>query len=100
MMKKAQKMRENRQQVWAEIKKITASKVANSAVQVALNDAYQATNIKINNSAVNDKSILENLILAALNDANIQNAQVSTAKIKCNWGNEITCWHHTTPLMR
>ncbi len=87
MMKKAQQMQDNMQQAQEEIKLLTATGVAaNGAVQININGEHQVSNIQINDSVMNDKTMLEDLILTAINDANQQIADASTAKMKTATG--------------
>lgn len=87
MMKKAQQMQDNMQQAQAEIKQLTAiGKSADSAVQVSINGEHQTTDIQINDSVMDDKELLEDLILTALNDANQQIKDASAAKMKTATG--------------
>jgi len=83
MMQKAQKMQEDMQKAQAEIKNLTATgKAAGGAVQVTINGEHQATNLKIDEGVMDDKDMLEDLILTAINDANKQIADASAAKMK------------------
>jgi len=83
MMQKAQKMQEDMQQAQAEIKNLTATgKAAGGAVQVTINGEHQATNLQIDEGVMDDKDMLEDLILTAINDANKQIADASAAKMQ------------------
>ncbi len=83
MMQKAQKMQANMQKAQAEIKNLTATgKAANGAVQLTMNGEHQATDIQIDTAVMDDKDILEDLILIAINDANGQIAAACAAKMK------------------
>ncbi|MDG2353494.1 MAG: YbaB/EbfC family nucleoid-associated protein [Gammaproteobacteria bacterium] len=83
MMQKAQKMQEDMQKVQEEIKSLTATgKAAGGAVQVTINGEHQATNIQIDEGVMDDKDMLEDLVLTAINDANQQIANVSAEKMK------------------
>lgn len=87
MMKKAQQMQDNMQQAQAEIKQLTAiGKAAGGAVQVSVNGEHQATDIQIDASVMNDKDMLEDLILTAVNDANQQITDASAIKMKAATG--------------
>ncbi|MBA5249536.1 MAG: YbaB/EbfC family nucleoid-associated protein [Gammaproteobacteria bacterium] len=87
MMKKAQQMQDNMQQAQAEIKLLTATgTAANGAVQVNINGEHQVNNIQIDDSVMNDKTLLEDLILTAINDANQQIANATVAKMKIATG--------------
>jgi len=83
MMQKAQKMQEDMQQAQAEIKNLTATgKAAGGAVQVTINGEHQATDLQIDEGVMDDKDMLEDLILTAINDATKQIADASAAKMK------------------
>jgi DNA-binding YbaB/EbfC family protein len=83
MMQKAQKMQHDMQKAQAEIKKITVTgSAAGGAVQIALNGEHMATNIDINESVLDDKEMLEDLILTAINDASQQISSASSEKMK------------------
>ncbi|TEU22845.1 MAG: YbaB/EbfC family nucleoid-associated protein [Gammaproteobacteria bacterium] len=83
MMQKAQKMQEDMQQAQAEIKNLTATgKAAGGAVQVTINGEHQATDLQIDEGVMDDKDMLEDLILTAINDANKQIDDTSAAKMK------------------
>jgi hypothetical protein len=83
MMQKAQKMQEDMQKAQAEIKDLTATgKAAGGAVQVTINGKHQATDLQIDEGVMDDKDMLEDLILTAINDANKQIADASAAKMK------------------
>lgn len=87
MMKKAQKMQDNIQQAQQEIKQLTATgQAGGGAVKVSINGEYQATDIKIDETAMNNKALLEDLILSAINDANGQIADARAAKMKTATG--------------
>ncbi|WP_428087430.1 YbaB/EbfC family nucleoid-associated protein [Candidatus Thioglobus sp.] len=83
MMKKAQQVQENMKQAQAEIKSLSAvGKAANGAVEITINGEHTATHIKIDAMVMDDKDLLEDLILTAINDANRQIAKASAAKMK------------------
>ncbi len=83
MMQKAQKMQEDMQKAQEEIKNLTATgKAAGGAVQVSINGEHQATNIQIDESVMDDKDMLEDLVLTAINDANQKIANASAEKMK------------------
>ncbi|HAD99816.1 MAG TPA: YbaB/EbfC family nucleoid-associated protein [Gammaproteobacteria bacterium] len=87
MMQKAQKMQEDMQQAQAEIKNLTATgKAAGGAVQVTINGEHQATNLQIDEGVMDDKDMLEDLILTAINDATKQIADESATKMKSATG--------------
>ena len=83
MMQKAQKMQEDMQKAQAEIKDLTATgKAAGGAVQVTINGEHQATDLQINEGVMDDKDMLEDLILTAINDATKQIADASATKMQ------------------
>lgn len=83
MMKKAQKMQENVQQAQAEIKQLNVTGTAGGGVvSIRINGEHQATDIQISSDIMDDKDILEDLILTAINDANQQIADATTVKMK------------------
>ena len=83
MMKKAQQMQDNMQKAQEEIKALSAiGKAAGGAVEVSINGEHIATNIKIDAMVMDDKDMLEDLILTAMNDATQQISQASEAKMK------------------
>jgi len=70
MMKKAQQMQDNMQKAQEEIKTLSATgKAAGGAVEITINGEHLATNIKIDEMVMDDKDMLEDLILTAMNDA-------------------------------
>ncbi len=83
MMQKAQKMQEDVQKAQADIKNLTATgQAAAGAVQISINGEHQATNIQIDEGVMDDKDMLEDLILTAINDANKQITDASTKTMK------------------
>jgi DNA-binding YbaB/EbfC family protein len=87
MMKKAQQMQDNMQQAQEEIKQLTATgNAGGGSVKVSINGEHQATDIQIDASVMNDKDMLEDLILSAINDANGQIADASATKMKAATG--------------
>ena len=89
MIQKAKKMQEDMKIVQEEIKLTSCQGQSGSgAVQITLTGEYRVTNIQINESLLTDKEILEDLIMAALNDASSQISKISKNKIeKCDWWN-------------
>jgi DNA-binding YbaB/EbfC family protein len=71
------------QKAQAEIKDLTATgKAAGGAAQVTINGEHQATDLQIDEGVMDDKDMLEDLILTAINDANKQIADASAAKMQ------------------
>lgn len=86
-MKKAQQMQDDMQQAQEEIKQLSAiGKAAGGAIEISINGKYQVSNIKIDDSIMSDKDMLEDLILTAINDANQQITDASAAKMKTATG--------------
>ncbi len=70
MMKQAQKMQEQMQKMQEELK--IAEVVGNAGadlVSVVMTGGYEAKRVKIDESVLDDKEMLEDLIVAAINDA-------------------------------
>jgi DNA-binding YbaB/EbfC family protein len=87
MMQKAQKMQEDMQKAQVEIKNLTATgKAANGAVQVTINGEHQATDLQIDEGVMDDKDMLEDLILTAINDATKQISDASATKMQSATG--------------
>jgi DNA-binding YbaB/EbfC family protein len=83
MMKKAQQMQDNMQQVQAEIKTLSATgKAGNGGVEITFSGEHLATNIRIDTALMSDKEMLEDLILTAINDATRQIERISAEKMK------------------
>lgn len=83
MLQKAQKMQEKVQQVQEALKKeeITGSSGA-GLVHIVMNGAYEAKSIKIDDSLFDDKEMLEDLITAAINDANRKISEKSSNRMQ------------------
>ncbi|BBB24178.1 conserved hypothetical protein [Isorropodon fossajaponicum endosymbiont JTNG4] len=88
MMKKAQQMQDNMKKAQAEIKNLSATgKAASGSVEITLNGEHMMTDIKILDEIMNDKELLEDLILSAMNDAVRQISEASSsAKMKTATG--------------
>lgn len=83
MLQKAQKIQADMQKAKEDIKRLTATgRAAGGAVQITINGVHQASAIQIDTALMNDKDLLEDLILTAINDANKQIRDISAAKIK------------------
>ena len=83
MMKKAQQMQENMQKAQAEIKNLSATgTAAGGAVSITLNGEHLATEISIDEAMLEDKDMLEDLVLTAINDASTKLASASEVKMK------------------
>ncbi|QKQ23963.1 YbaB/EbfC family nucleoid-associated protein [Candidatus Ruthia endofausta] len=87
MMKKAQQMQDNMKKAQAEIKNLSATgKAAGNCVEITLNSEHIVSDIKILDEVMNDKELLEDLILRAMNGAVRQISDVSSAKMKTATG--------------
>ncbi|RUM83056.1 MAG: YbaB/EbfC family nucleoid-associated protein [Candidatus Thioglobus sp.] len=87
MIQKAQKIQEDMQKAQAEIKNLTAiGKADGGTVQVTINGEHQAINLQIDESVMDDKDMLEDLILTAINDASKQISDASAAKMQSTTG--------------
>lgn len=87
VMKKAQQMQDNMQQAQEEIKQLTATgQTGGGAVRISINGEHQATDIEIDETVMDDKDLLEDLILNAINDANEQIANTTATKMKTATG--------------
>ena len=83
MLQKAKQMQEEMKIVQQEIKLISCNGIAASgAVKVSLSGHYQATSIEIDDSLLDDKKLLEDLIITAYNDASGQVKEMSDEKLK------------------
>ncbi len=87
MMQKAQKMQEDMQKAQAEIKHLSATgKASGGVVAITINGQHQATDVQIDTCVMDDKEMLEDLIIIAINDANEQISSQSSAKMKSATG--------------
>ena len=83
MLQKAKQMQKDMKTAQEEIKLISCQGVASSgAVKVNLSGQYQTTGIEIDDSLLDDKDMLEDLILIAFNDASSQVKAISDEKLK------------------
>ena len=83
MMQKAQKMQQDMQAVKAEIKNLNVvGSTANNAVQITMNGEHQASSVSINETVMNDRELLEDLILSAINNASSQISQKTKERMK------------------
>ncbi len=83
MMKKAQQMQDNIQQAQAQIKLLSATgTAAGGAINITLNGEHLVTHLDIDEALLNDKDLLEDLILTAMNHASKQISDLSAAKMK------------------
>ena len=83
MLQKAKQMQEDMKTAQQEIKLISCQGIAASgAVKVTLSGQYQTTSIEIDDSLLDDKDLLEDLIMAAYNDASRQVKEISDEKLR------------------
>ena len=83
MLQKAKQMQEDMKIAQQEIKLISCQGVAASgAIKINLGGHYQTTSIEIDDSLLDDKNLLEDLIMAAYNDASRQVKEISDEKLK------------------
>lgn len=83
LMKEAQKMQERMQEAQNELSNLTVSgKAGGGMVEVIMNGRHDVTGLKIKPSLLEEGAeMLEDLIIAALNNANDQIEKVSKEKI-------------------
>ena len=83
MLQKAKQMQENMKIAQQEIELISCHGMAASgAVKVSLSGHYQTTSIEIDDNLLDDKRLLEDLIITAYNDASRQVKEISDEKLK------------------
>ena len=83
MLQKAKQMQEDMKTAQQEIKLISCQGIAASgAVKVNLSGQYQTTSIEIDDSLLDDKNLLEDLITTAYNDASAQVKEISDEKLR------------------
>ncbi len=83
MLQKAKQMQEDMKIAQQEIKLISCQGVAASgAIKINLGGHYQTTSVEIDDSLLDDKDLLEDLIMAAYNDASRQVKEISDEKLK------------------
>ena len=81
-MKQAQQMQTNMKKAKDELAKIEVEGQAGSGmVKVTMTCAHEVRRIKLDDSVMDDKEMLEDLIAAAMNDAVKQAAATSKAKM-------------------
>lgn len=70
MMKQAQKMQDQMKEIQAEMERTEFTGTAGGgAVTVTCNGKYEFLSVKLNDEAMGDREMLEDLILAAIKDA-------------------------------
>jgi DNA-binding YbaB/EbfC family protein len=87
MMKKAQEMQANMEKAQEEIKDLSVVGVASgNLVTVTIAGSHLVTNISIDESVMDDKDMLEDLVLTAINDSVRKLAEASAEKMKAATG--------------
>ena len=83
MLKQAKKMQEDMKTAQEELKYISCcGESASGKIKIDLNGNYMVTNIKIDNSLLSDVIMLEDLIMAAVNNASFKVSTISKEKMK------------------
>jgi hypothetical protein len=82
LMKQAQQMQANMKKAQDELAKVEVEgQAASGMVKVTMTCSHEVRRIKLDDSVMDDKEMLEDLIVAALNDAVKQVAATSKAKM-------------------
>jgi hypothetical protein len=82
LMKQAQQMQANMKKAQDELAKVEVEGQAGSGmVKVTMTCAHEVRRLKLDDSVMGDKEMLEDLIVAAINDAVKQAAATSKAKM-------------------
>jgi len=83
MMQKAQKMQSDMKLAQDEIKLLSCTgESASGGVKITINGQHQTTAVEIDKGLLNDKEMLEDLIMMAINDASSQVNRISAEKMK------------------
>ncbi|HIF89136.1 MAG TPA: YbaB/EbfC family nucleoid-associated protein [Candidatus Thioglobus sp.] len=83
MMQKAQKMQSDMKIAQDEIKLLSCTgESASGAIKITINGQHQATAVEIDESLLDEKEMLEDLIMTSINDASSQINRISEEKIK------------------
>ena len=83
MVQKAQKMQSDMKLVQDEIKLLSCiGESASGGIKVTINGQHQVTALHIDNSLLDDKEMLEDLIMMAINNASSQVNKISEEKMK------------------
>jgi len=82
LMKQAQQMQANMKKAQDELAKVEVEgQAASGMVKVTMTCAHEVRRVKLDDSVMDDKDMLEDLIVAAMNDAVKQAAATSKAKM-------------------
>jgi len=83
MMQKAQKMQSDMKIAQDEIKLLSCTgESASGAIRITVNGQHQTTAVEIDKSLLDDKEMLEDLLMMAINDASSQVNKISEKKMK------------------
>jgi hypothetical protein len=83
MMQKAQKMQSDMKLAQDEIKLLSCTgESASGGIKITINGQHQTTAVEIDKGLLNDKEMLEDLIMMAINDASSQVNRISAEKMK------------------
>lgn len=83
MMQKAQKMQSDIKLAQDEIKLLSCTgESASGGIKITINGQHQTTAVEIDKGLLNDKEMLEDLIMMAINDASSQVNRISEEKMK------------------
>ncbi len=83
MMQKAQKMQEDMKIAQDEIKILSCTgESASGAIKITINGMHEATAVEIDESLLDDKEMLEDLVMMAINDAESQVNTISEEKMR------------------
>ena len=83
MMQKAQKMQEDMEIAQDEIKILSCTgESASGAIKITINGMHEATAVEIDESLLDDKEMLEDLVMMAINDAESQVNTISEEKMR------------------
>jgi len=83
MMQKAQKMQSDIKLAQDEIKLLSCTgESASGGIKITINGQHQTTAVEIDKGLLNDKEMLEDLIMMAINDASSQVNRISAEKMK------------------
>ena len=83
MMQKAQKMQADMKIAQDEIKQLSCiGESASGDIKITINGQHEATSVEININLLNDKKMLEDLVMIAINHAESQVNRISEEKMK------------------
>ena len=83
MMQKAQKMQSDMKLAQDEIKLLSCTgESASGGIKITINGQHQTTAVEIDKGLLDDKEMLEDLIMMAINDASSQVNRISAEKMK------------------